>query len=348
MENIKPNITLIIASISSFIILLMIIYMVSPMEASFMRLFIVLEFCFDFYFATRFFYRLKNYKTYEKCFSAISFLGCFLFSIFNLFSVFGFFSMDKIFLREDFFATLLTKNYHILFLIYITRIVYLFYIFAKGKMTLFSEALLMRFAPFYSAILGVLFLFLYLVFNLTIGSKYIPTYESLQSEVLYEATSRFFANYDDVVEDIDYRNFSENYNLIIFYNDNELKYKSPNYENFNKMHLLFELNVIEGNGFFFITSGKFFLIKFYLFVLLYILALVITLTPIIIFTKKYLKIKLDVYIDSMIKNFEDDNYNKTVDIHSMEKTTLRKLIEMFNSKYLSLKYRDKYMKIDIR
>jgi hypothetical protein len=112
--------------------------------------------------------------------------------------------------------------------------------------------------------------------------------------------------------------------------------------------MLFEMTIIQGDGFFFIRSGKFFMINFYLFVLLYIVALVFTLSPMIIFARVFINNKFTVFINAMIKGFEDDNYNQMVDIDKIEDTEIKKLVWVFNNKYLAYKYREKYMKIDIR
>lgn len=348
MEKIKKNITLIITVLSSFTILFMIIYMLTPLSTSYIRFLMVLQFGFDFYFVSRMFYKLRTYRKNELYFVIPSVLLCFLVSIFNMFYVFGFFSMNRFFLREEFFAKLLTEHYHILFLVYITKIIYLFYTFAKDKRSSFADLILSRFAIIFSLLLAIIFIILGIVFNNTFAIKYMPTFRQIENEVLYEANSRFFSNYEDVIEEIDYQNFAENYDLMIFYYDDELKYKSKFYDEFNKVNMLFEMTIIQGDGFFFVRSGKFFMINFYLFVLLYIIALVFTLSPVIILARVFINNKFTVFIDAMIKGFEDDNYNQIVDIDKMEDTEIKKLVLMFNNKYLAYKYREKYMKIDIR
>ncbi len=348
MEQIKKHITLIITVLSSFTILFMIIYMLAPLSTLYIRYLMVFQFAFDFYFVSRMFYKFKTYRKNELYFVIPSVLSCFLVSIFNMFYVFGFFSMNRLFLREEFFAKLLTEHYHIFFLVYITKIIYLFYTFAKDNRSSFADLILSRFAIVFSILLAVVFIILGIVFNSTFAIKFMPTFRQIENEVLYEASGRFFSNYDDVIEEIDYQNFAENYDLMIFYYDNELKYKSKYYDDFNKLNMLFEMTIIQGDGFFFIRSGKFFMINFYLFVLLYIVALVFTLSPMIIFARVFINNKFTVFINAMIKGFEDDNYNQMVDIDKIEDTEIKKLVWVFNNKYLAYKYREKYMKIDIR
>ena len=131
----------------------------------------------------------------------------------------------------------------------------------------------------------------------------------------------------------------------MLYYENELKYQSDEWDDFEKKHLLFETAIVQGNGFFIMISGREFIYPFYMFILTYIIVNSIILTFSIIFFKAFLEKKFNAYIDIIIKGFEEDNYIYAIDTDNMEDTEIKILSELYNKILLTYKYRERYIKM---
>lgn len=342
----KLNINFIVAAVSSLIIILMIAYMLVNVNAFFIRILMILEFICDFYLVTVFFYRIKKYNRFEIIFFIFVAIMPFMVSILNMFYVFNFFSLTRVFLKNPLISGFLTRGYHFLFLFYITHIIYFFYLFALENKKTFSSLTISIFCIFSSATLAVIFIILYAILYSIYSDKMITTYKSSESSILYEADNIFYK--DKSLEDIDYMGFAESYGMSVFYYDNELKYKSEDWQLFSKYNLLFETSIIQGNGFFFMGSGKIFAAPFYIFLLIYTIVLSFILTSFIFFLRFFLYKNFESYASIIIKGFSEENYMYAIDTDSMEESELKTISKLYNDKLLPYKYRERYMKMLIK
>lgn len=339
----KYNINFIVAAISSLIIIGMVAYMIMDLETIIMRVLIVLEFVCSFYFVCVFFYRISRYSRFELFFYLVVYLMPFILSIFGLFYALDFFSINRIFLRDNIIASFLTRVYHILFIFYITHIIYFFYLFVLGNKKTFFSIISTHYIIMLSTVLGVMFVILYAVLNWLFDDRIIASYKNTKNDILYEAQTTFYGNNRN--DEIEYEGFAKTYNVAILYYENELKYRVNNWEEFENKHLLFETSIIQGNGFFIIISGKEFTYPYYIFIVIYVIILSVILTLSIMLSKIFFKNKFESYMNIMIKGFRDDNYICTINTDDMEESELRTLAELYNSKLLSYKYRERYLKL---
>lgn len=342
----KINITFIISALSSLIIILMITYMLVNINSLFIKVLFVLEFMCDFYFVTIFFYKMKHFKKFEKIFYAFVAIIPFMISILNIFYMVNFFSPERVFIRNPIISSFLTGGYHYLFLLYISHIIYFFYLFALDNKKTFSSITISVFSIFSSITLAIIFIVLYTFLYTVFANKIITTYKTTKENILYEAGNTFLK--ETPIDDIEYSGFSKSYDILMFYQGNDLKYSSEDWETYKKQNLLFETSVIQGNGFLFILNGKTFISPFYIFVLIYAIVLSFILTSFIFFSRFFLHKHFESYISIIIKGFKEENYMYAIDTENMEESELKTLSEVYNDKLLPYKYRERYMKMLIK
>ena len=121
----------------------------------------------------------------------------------------------------------------------------------------------------------------------------IKSYQNTKNEIIYEADTTFYREHNS--EGFEYESFAKSLNIALLYYDNELKYQTDDWDEFESKHLLFEAAIIQGNGFFIMISGKQFIYPFYMFLLIYIIVNSIVLTFSIIFFKIFSSICYKVY-----------------------------------------------------
>ena len=339
----KYNINFIVAAISSLIIICMSSYMILNLNTSIMRILIFMEFICSFYFVTVFFYKVSKYSRIELFFYLITFLIPFMMSILGIFYALNFFSLNRIFLKENIISSFLTRGYHFLFIFYVTHIIYFFYLFVLENKKSFYSSISSHFIIIISTVMALILIIIYAVLNWVFDNNIIKSYENKKNEIIYEAETTFYGEYN--TEDFEYEGFAKTFNIAMLYYENELKYQSDEWDDFEKKHLLFETAIVQGNGFFIMISGREFIYPFYMFILTYIIVNSIMLTFSIIFFKAFLEKKFNAYIDIIIKGFEEDNYIYAIDTDNMEDTEIKILSELYNKKLLTYKYRERYIKM---
>ena len=342
----KYNITFIVAAISSLAIISMCAYMVVNISTFVIRILIFIEFLCSFYFVCLFFYEIRKYSRIELFFYLLVYLIPFMLSILGLFYITNFFSLNRIFVRENIISTFLTRGYHVLFIFYISHIIYFFYIFAIENKNTLCSLISSHFIIAISVLMAIIFLILYSVINWVFDNKIITSYQNTKNDIIYEAETTF--SKEDEIEDIEYEGFAKSYNIAIVYYDNELKYRTNDWEEFESKHLLFETAIIQGSGFLFIFSGKDFIYTYYMFILIYVIVISIILTFSILFFKIFLYNKFEIYVNIMIKGFKEDNYIYAIDVESMNNTEIKILSELYNKRLLSYKYRERFIKMFTR
>lgn len=340
----KYNINFIAAAASSLIIISMCAYMILDMHTSIMRILIFMEFLCSFYFACVFFYKVNSYSRVEIFFYLIVYLIPFILSIFGLFYASNFFSLNRIFLRENIISSFLTRGYHVLFIFYISHIIYFFYLFSAENNNTFYSLITSYFIILISVITAIIFIILYGVINWVFDNKIITSYENTKNEIIYEAGLAFSQNNTDI-DNIEYEGFSKSYNMMLLYYDNELKYRSNDWDSFESRHLLFEASIIQGNGFLFMGSSKEFTYPYYMFILIYVIVNSIILTSSILFFKFFLRKKFDNYINIIIRGFNEDSYIYAIETENMDNTEIKTLSELYNKKLLTYKYRERFIKM---
>ena len=339
----KYNIDFIVAAISSLVIISMSAYMILNSNTIIMKILIILEFLCSFYFVSVFFYRISKYSRIELFFYLITFLIPFMMSILGIFYALNFFSLNRVFLKENIISSFLTRGYHFLFIFYITHIIYFFYLFVLENKKSFYSSISSHFIIIISTVMALILIIIYAVLNWVFDNNIIKSYENKKNEIIYEAETTFYGEYN--TEDFEYEGFAKTLNIAMLYYENELKYQSDEWDDFEKKHLLFETAIVQGNGFFIMISGREFIYPFYMFILTYIIVNSIMLTFSIIFFKAFLEKKFNAYIDIIIKGFEEDNYIYAIDTDNMEDTEIKILSELYNKKLLTYKYRERYIKM---
>lgn len=343
MDKIKKNMNLILSAASAVNVVFMITYMIVSVETIYIKSMMMFQFALDFYFLTRNIYLHQSYKKkYERVIFLVINVSIFLMSTFNLFFVFNIFSLNRSFLFVPFIAGLLTRYYHIIFCIYIVRIVLFFYNFALEDKKKLSSLITSRLVVTLSLSFAIIFIVLYSVSNALFFDKLISRYNSTKSTILYEATNLFRQSED--IDGIDYMAFARDYGFQVFYYDMDLKYKSENFQEFENRFLLFETSIIQGEGFFFMRSGKIFTLPLYVALLLYSIIFSISITISIFFLKFYMYKKYEVYTNIIISALEEDSYNQAIKIEGMEDIEVKRLSESYNEKILAFKYRERYIK----
>ena len=136
--------------------------------------------------------------------------------------------------------------------------------------------------------------------------------------------------------------------MAVIYYENELKYRTDDWEDFESRHLLFEAAIMQGNGFLFIGSGKDFTYPYYMFILIYVIVNSLILTCSIIFFKIFLTNKFSNYVNIMIKGFKEDSYIYAIETENMDNTEIKTLSELYNKKLLTYKYRERFIKMFTR
>ena len=339
----KYNITFIVAAVSSLTIISMCAYMILNMHTYMMRVLMFIEFLCSFYFVCVFFYKMNRYSRLEIFFYLIVYLVPFILSILGLFYVTNFFSLNRVFLRENIIASFLTRGYHVLFIFYISHIIYFFYLFSVENKNTFYSLISSYFIIIISVIMAAIFIVLYGVINWVFDNKIITSYENTKNEIVYEADIAFGQNADS--DDLEYEGFAKSYNMAVIYYDNKLKYITDDWEDFESRHLLFETTIMQGNGFLFIGSGKDFIYPYYMFILIYVIVNSLIVTCSIIFFKIFLSSKFDNYVNIMIKGFREDSYIYAIDTENMDNTEIKVLSELYNKKLLTYKYRERFIKM---
>ncbi|TXJ35322.1 hypothetical protein [Brachyspira aalborgi] len=339
----KYNIDFIVAAISSLVIISMSAYMILNSNTIIMKILIILEFLCSFYFVSVFFYRISKYSRIELFFYLITFLIPFMMSILGIFYALNFFSLNRVFLKENIISSFLTRGYHFLFIFYITHIIYFFYLFVLENKKSFYSSISSHFIIIISAAMAIIFIIIYAVLNWIFDNNIIKSYQNTKNEIIYEADTTFYREHNS--EGFEYESFAKSLNIALLYYDNELKYQSDNWDEFESKHLLFETAIIQGNGFFIMISGKQFIYPFYMFILIYIIVNSIVLTFSIIFFKIFLEQKFNSYIDIIIKGFEEENFIYAINTDNMDETEIKTLSKLYNKKLLAYKYRERYIKM---
>lgn len=342
----KYNINFIVSAVSSLTIISMCAYMILDMHTYIMRILILIEFLCSFYFVCVFFYKLNKYSRTETFFYLIVYLVPFMMSILGLFYITNFFSLNRVFLRENIIASFLARGYHVLFIFYISHIIYFFYLFSIENKNTFYSLISSNFIIAISVLMAVIFIVLYGIINWVFDNKIITSYEYTKNEIIYEAGLAFSQNLN--TDELEYEGFAKSYDMMFLYYDNELKYRSEEWDDFESRHLLFETAVIQGNGFLFMGSGKKFTYPYYMFILIYVIVNSLILTCSIIFFKLFLEKKFNNYINIMIKGFKEDSYIYAIDTEKMDDTEIKKLSELYNKKLLTYKYRERFIKMFTR
>ncbi|WP_297298696.1 hypothetical protein [uncultured Brachyspira sp.] len=342
----KYNINFIVAAISSLTIISMCAYMLVNMHTYIMRILMIVEFLCSFYFVCVFFYKMNKYSRTELFFYLITYLLPFILSIIGLFYVTNFFSLNRVFLRENMIASFLTRGYHVLFIFYISHIIYFFYLFGVENKDTFCSAITSYFIIVISSLMAVIFIVLYSVINWAFDNKIITSYQNTKNEIIYEADLAFSQNTDNA--DLEYEGFAKSYNIAVIYYENELKYRTADWEDFESRHLVFETSVMQGNGFLFIGSGKDFTYPYYMFILIYVIVNSLVLTCVIMFFRVFLSYKFNNYMNIMIKGFKEDSYIYAIDTEHMDNTEIKVLAEYYNKKLLTYKYRERFIKMFTR
>ncbi|WP_295154700.1 hypothetical protein [uncultured Brachyspira sp.] len=338
----KYNINFIVSAVSSLTIISMCAYMILDLHTYIMRVLIFIEFLCSFYFVCVFFYKVNNYSRIETFFYLVVYLVPFILSILGLFYIINFFSLNRVFLRENIISSFLTRGYHVLFIFYISHIIYFFYLFSVENKNTFYSLISSHFIIVISIITALIFMILYGIINWVFDNKIVTSYENTKSEIIYEAGLAFSQNIN--TDELEYEGFAKSYNMSLIYYDNELKYRADDWDNFERKHLLFETVIMIGNGFFFIGSGKEFVYPYYMFILIYVIVNSIIVTFSIIFFKLFFDRKFNNYINIMVKGFKEDSYIYAIDTESMDNTEIKKLSEMYNKKLLTYKYRERFIK----
>ena len=344
MEKLKKYTPLLVHIFSSVIIILMIVYMIFFIDSTFMKVLMVLQFFCDFYFVTKMFNEMQTYSKVEKYITVTKTLLPFFLSVFNLFYITGIFSIDRFYLREPFFAYLLTRFYHIMFLVYLFKIIDLFQAITFYSKKTINNLIVSKFNLVFSITIGIMFILFYQVFSSLFASNFMRTYDSFSDEFLTEANYMFSSIYTDNTDNLDYEAFAKEYDAILFYYDNDLKYKSDDFDEFKSKHMLFETTIIKGYGVFFVKNGKMFITTYYIFVMLYIISLLLFLFIISFILKYIIYNNMSSYISIMTKVLSDDSYMLAINTDSMKETEIKHLATLYNEKVLAYKYKDKYMK----
>ncbi|PPS21838.1 hypothetical protein [Brachyspira murdochii] len=342
----KYNITFIVAAVSSLTIISMCAYMIVNMHTYVMRVLMFIEFLCSFYFVCVFFYKMNRYSRIELFFYLVIYLVPFILSILGLFYITNFFSLNRVFLRENIAASFLTRGYHVLFIFYISHIIYFFYLFSSENRTSFYSLISSYFIITISIIMAIIFIVLYGVINWVFDNKIITSYENTRNEIVYEAELAFSQNADN--DKLEYEGFAKSYNMAVIYYENELKYRTDDWEDFESRHLLFEAAIMQGNGFLFIGSGKDFIYPYYMFILIYVIVNSLILTCSIIFFKIFITSKFSNYVNIMIKGFKEDSYIYAIETENMDNTEIKTLSELYNKKLLTYKYRERFIKMFTR
>ncbi len=342
----KYNINFIVSAVSSLAIISMCAYMILDIPTYIMRALMLIEFLCSFYFVCVFFYKLNKYSRKETFFYLIIYLVPFILSILGLFYITNFFSLNRVFLRENIISSFLTRGYHVIFIFYISHIIYFFYLFSIENKNTFYSLISSNFIIVISVIMAVIFIVLYGIINWVFDNKIITSYEDTKNEVIYEAGLAFSQNAD--TDELEYEGFAKSYDMVLVYYDNELKYRSEDWDHFENRHLLFEVSIILGNGFLFMGSGKEFIYPYYMFILIYVIVNSLILTCSIMFFKLFLDKKFNGYINIMIKGFKEDGYIYAIDTEKMDDTEIKKLAELYNKKLLTYKYRERFIKMFTR
>jgi len=344
LEKLKKYTPLLVHVFSSVIIVLMIVYMIFSINSVFMKTLMILQFFCDFYFVTKMFYRMQTYSRVEKYIILAKTLLPFFLSIFNLFYITGFFSIDRFYLRETFWAYFFTRFYHLMFLVYLFKIIDLFQvIISYGKKTI-NNLIISKFNLLFSIVIGIMFILFYHMFSSLFASNFMKTYDSFSDEFLTEANYMFSNIYADNIDSLDYEAFAKEYNGVLFYYDNDLKYRADDFDAFNAKHMLFETSIIEGYGIFFVVSGKIFTTTYYIFVMLYVITLLLFLLIMTLLLKYIIYNNMSSYISIIIKGLSDDSYMLAINTDSMKETDIKCLAILYNKKILAYKYKDKYIK----
>ena len=339
----KYNINFIVAGISSLIVISMSAYMILNLNTVIMKVLIFMEFICSFYFVTVFFYKVQKYSRIELFFYLITFLIPFMMSILGIFYALNFFSLNRVFLKENIISSFLTRGYHFLFIFYITHIIYFFYLFVLENKKTFYSSISSHFIIIISTIIAFIMIIIYAVLNWVFDNNIIKSYDNKKNEIIYEAETTFYGEYNN--ENFEYESFAKALDIAMLYYDNELKYQSDEWDDFEKKHLLFETAIIQGGGFFIMVSGREFIYPFYMFILIYLIVNSTILTSSIIFFKIFLEKKFNGYIDIIIKGFEEDNYIYAINTDNMDETEIKILSELYNKKLLTYKYRERYIKM---
>ncbi|WP_295161421.1 hypothetical protein [uncultured Brachyspira sp.] len=342
----KYNITFIVSAVSSLTIISMCAYMILDMHTYIIRVLIFIEFLCSFYFVCVFFYKINKYSRIETFFYLVIYLVPFILSIFGLFYVVNFFSLNRVFLKENIIASFLTRGYHVLFIFYISHIIYFFYLFSMENKNTFYSLISSHFIIAVSIIIAVIFIILYGIINWVFDNKIITSYKNTKNEIIYEAGLAFSQNIN--TDELEYEGFAKSYNMYLLYYDNELKYRSDDWDDFEGRHLLFEASIMQGNGFLFIGSGKEFTYPYYMFILIYVIVNSVMIAFSIIFFKLFLEKKFSNYINIMIKGFKEDSYIYAIDTDNIDNTEIKKLAQLYNKKLLPYKYRERFIKMFTR
>ncbi|CRF31778.1 hypothetical protein BRSU_0364 [Brachyspira suanatina] len=342
----KYNITFIVSAVSSLTIISMCAYMILDIPTYIMKLLMLIEFLCSFYFVCVFFYKINKYSRVETFFYLIIYLVPFILSILGLFYITNFFSLNRVFLRENIIASFLTRGYHVLFIFYISHIIYFFYLFSIENKNTFYSLISSNFVVVVSVIMAVIFIVLYGIINWVFDNKIITSYGDKKNEIIYEAGLVFSQNVN--TDDLEYEGFAKSYDMVLLYYDNELKYRSEDWDDFERRHLLFEAAIMQGNGFLFMGSGKEFIYPYYMFILIYVIVNSIILTCSIMFFKLFFDKKFNNYVNIMIKGFKEDSYIYAIDTEKMDNTEIKKLSELYNKKLLTYKYRERFIKMFTR
>ncbi|OEJ14435.1 hypothetical protein BFL38_06290 [Brachyspira hampsonii] len=342
----KYNINFIVSAISSLVIISMCAYMILNLPAYIMKILMFIEFLCSFYFVCVLFYKMNKYSRIETFFYLIIYLVPFILSILGLFYITNFFSLNRVFLRENIISSFLTRGYHVLFIFYISHIIYFFYLFSIENKNTFYALISSNFIIVISVIMAVIFIVLYGIINWVFDNKIITSYEDKKNEIIYEAGLAFSQNADR--DELEYEGFAKSYEMVLVYYDNELKYRSEDWDNFERSNLLFEVSIMQGNGFLFMGSGKEFIYPYYMFILIYVIINSIILTCSIMFFKLFLERKFNGYVNIMIKGFKEDSYIYAIDTDKMDDTEIKKLSELYNKKLLTYKYRERFIKMFTR
>ncbi|MBW5389488.1 hypothetical protein E6A51_04670, partial [Brachyspira hampsonii] len=173
----KYNINFIVSAISSLVIISMCAYMILNIPAYIMKILMFIEFLCSFYFVCVLFYKMNKYSRIETFFYLIIYLVPFILSILGLFYITNFFSLNRVFLRENIISSFLTRGYHVLFIFYVSHIIYFFYLFSIENKNTFYSLISSNFIIVISVIMAVIFIVLYGIINWVFDNKIITSYE---------------------------------------------------------------------------------------------------------------------------------------------------------------------------
>lgn len=310
--------------------------------------FVVFEIILDFYFVLSVFFKVKDNKIVFQKIGFAHLIPGFARILPFLFSLATFLFMNKIIALSDIysgpdFAISFFRIYPNLFFIYIIRIFQFYYNFTNEYKYKIVAAVNVKIFFIMFFIISVLFFLSYAVFiNFTNDSykEFKRLVVSGSNLTLSESLKDGYAE-DERKEAC--KSFANKYGIgEVRLSVGQRLYADDDYDKMLSEKHVFQFTVLKTPEFVFVTKD-YVNVYAYAALALYILLTFILIVPVIIFSRYVMRVEIGNVLYIMKNGFSDKHFNLGVDTSKLSEGEMKEVSELYNNKYLPLKYRDIYI-----